>query len=203
MEKGRRKVQQANDLAANAQRALLAGKKSKSNSKRSVGSVDKKTSNDSHRLPAGQHHPPGSAVTRKASAHVSYADAAKSSPTVSPPVVLAPDAAISSPPTSSAPAVASKKRDEFARSGGTTLPPTSSSATLPPTSTKMSGRPTMIPHDKRVKINAIGIHNGMIGRVTEEELAGFGRCMVRPENSEEFKRVGYLYFSPRDFIVIP
>ena len=38
VEEDRRKAQQANDLAANAKRSLLAGKKSKSNSRSFTGS---------------------------------------------------------------------------------------------------------------------------------------------------------------------
>jgi len=43
VEEDRRKAQQANDLAANAKRSSLAGKKSKSNSKRFMGSPKNKS----------------------------------------------------------------------------------------------------------------------------------------------------------------
>ena len=75
VEEDRRKAQQANDLASNTKRSLLAGKKSKSNSRSFMGRLKNKSKISARGL---QHH---STVAGKKS----YAAAAMSSTPVSPP----------------------------------------------------------------------------------------------------------------------
>ena len=100
VEENRRKAQQANDLAANAKRFLLAGKKSKSNSKRFMGSPKNKS-----KISAGGQQHKSTVAGKK-----SYAAAAMSSTPVSPPPTSSP-----SPPASSAIASVDKKKEVFIR----------------------------------------------------------------------------------------
>ena len=100
VEEDLRKAQQANDLAANAKRSSLAGKKSKSNSKRFMGSPKNKS-----KISAGGQQHKSTAVGKK-----SYAAAAMSSTPVSPPPTSSP-----SPPASSAIASIDKKNEVFIR----------------------------------------------------------------------------------------
>ena len=80
VEEDRRKAQQANDLAANAKRSSLAGKKSKSNSKRFMGSPKNKS-----KISAGGQQHKSTVAGKK-----SYAAAAMSSTPVSPPPTSSP-----------------------------------------------------------------------------------------------------------------
>jgi len=100
VEEDRRKAQQANDLAANAKRSSLAGKKSKSNSKRFMGSPKNKS-----KISAGGQQHKSTVAGKK-----SYAAAAMSSAPVSPPPTSSP-----SPPASFAIASIDKKKEVFIR----------------------------------------------------------------------------------------
>ena len=99
VEEARRKAQQANDLAANAQRSSLAGKKSKSNSGSFMGSPKNKS-----KISAGSLQHSSTVAGKK-----SYAAAAMSSTPVSPPPTSSP-----SPPSTTSTSV-NKKKEELSK----------------------------------------------------------------------------------------